>query len=34
MKNFILICLFIIPFSSYSKDKIDIIIVKKSERVL
>ena len=34
MKNFILICLFIIPFSSYSKDKIDIILVKKSERVL
>ena len=34
MKNFILICLFIIPFSSYSKDKIDIIVVKKSERVL
>jgi len=34
MKNFILICLFIIPFSSYSKDKSLIIIVKKSERVL
>ena len=34
MKNFILICLFIIPFSYYSKDKIDIIVVKKSERVL
>ena len=34
MKNFILICLFIIPFSSFSKDKIDIIVVKKSERVL
>ena len=34
MKNFILICLFIIPFSSYSKYKIDIILVKKSERVL
>ena len=34
MKNFILICLFIIPFSSYSKDKIDIILVKKSEIVL
>ena len=34
MKIFFLIFLFIISFASYSKDKIDIIIVKKSERIL
>ena len=34
MKNFFLICFFIFPFTSYSEDKIDIIIVKKSERIL
>ena len=34
MKFSILICILIISFSSYAKDKIDIIIIKKSERTL
>ena len=34
MKFSILICILIISFSSYAKDKIDIIIIKKSERML
>ena len=34
MKTFILVCLLIISFASYAKEKIDIIVVKKSERIL
>ena len=34
MKTFILVCLLIISFASYAKEKIDFIVIKKSERVL
>ena len=34
MKFSILICIIIISFPSYARDKIDIIIIKKSERTL
>ena len=34
MKTFILVCLLIISFASYAKEKIDIIVIKKSERIL
>ena len=34
MKTFILVCLLIISFASHAKEKIDIIVIKKSERIL
>ena len=34
MKFSILICIIIISFPSYARDKIDIIVIKKSERTL